>query len=129
MHLYLISRCCYGEAGWRPPGNSTWVKRDRGPREMFLWGFLLAQVACAGHWWGGLDPQGRAVHASVMQAGVTSGEEGCRWGTEQRGQAGRGATSGPKRGSSARSETSTDKELYGELFFKINKKKKKFSVT
>lgn len=38
------------------------MKRDHGRREMFLWGFLLAQVACAERW---------AVHAGVTQAGVT----------------------------------------------------------
>lgn len=137
MHLYLMSRCCYGEAGqkWmeKPPGNTTWVKRDHGSREMFLWSFLLTQVACAGQ---ASDPQGRAVRASAMQAGVTCPvplwREGLWMGTEQSGQAGRGAVSGPEHGSSAHSKTSTDKELYpwlsplhSELFLK---KKKKFQA-
>lgn len=127
MHLYLMSRCCYGEAGWRPPGNSTQLKEDCGPREMLLWGFLLAQVACAGHW-GGLDPHGRAIHGSAVQAGVTCPAAPLEGrvvdGGLSRGQAGRVAASGSEHGSSARSETSTDKELYpwlsplhGELFF------------
>jgi len=128
MCLYLTSRCCYGEAGWRPPGNSTWVKRDPGPREMFLRGFLLAWAACAGHG-GGLDPQGRAVPcpAAPPEGRIADGGASSREDREaEELPAGLSVAAAPR-------ESSTDKELYPqlsplheELFFK--KKKKIYNI-
>lgn len=47
------------------------MKKDCGPRRMFLGGSLLTQLACAGRTLGWAVPQGTAVYAGVIRVGVT----------------------------------------------------------